>query len=166
MKEGFKNAIITQRSYGMKKIIGLVLIQFALIGCSPFIENRGFNHETLDISVVQIGVDTKDTIMEKFGSPSSTSLYPSQPGLKDSKWFFITKQTSTSAFFKPDTLNQQTVVVSFNEKDVVTEVQKIEGETVVAVNKNKTENTGYETNVMRDIFGNFGKYSAKTPGQK
>ncbi len=150
----------------MKKNIGLVFVSFIITGCSPFIENRGFNNETLDISLVQVGTDTKDTIMEKFGSPSSTSLYPSQPGLKDSKWFFITKQTSTSAFFKPDTQSQQTVVVSFDEKDIVTEVQKIEGETVVAINNTKTENTGYETNVMRDIFGNFGKYSAKTPGAK
>ncbi len=150
----------------MKNILSLIVIQFALLGCSPFIENRGFNHETLDISLIKVGVDTKDSVMEKFGSPSSTSLYPSRPGRKDSKWFFITKQTSTSAFFKPDTLKQQTVVVAFDEKDVVTEVDKIEGETVVAINKGKTENTGYESNVMRDIFGNFGKYSAKTPGQK
>ena len=134
--------------------------------CSPFIDNRGFNHETLDMTKITIGVDTKDSVMEKIGSPSTTSLYPTQPGVVDSKWFYITKRTSTKAFFSPETLHQQTVVICFDEKNVVSDVLKIEGETVISLNPNKTIGTGYETNVMRDIFGNFGRYSAKSPTQQ
>lgn len=147
----------------MKKYINLILITLIFSACSPFIDNRGFNHETLDISKITIGTDTKETVMEKFGSPSTTALYPSQPGSKDTKWYYITKRTSTSAFFKPKTLNQQTVAICFNDKNIVIDILKIEGETVVSMNPNKTISTGYESNVMRDIFGNFGRYSAKSP---
>lgn len=147
----------------MKKYIHLVLVTFIISACSPFIDNRGFNHETLDISKIIIGSDTKETVMEKFGSPSTTALYPSKPGNRDTNWYYITKQTSTKAFFKPETLNQQTIVVCFNEKGIVADILKIEGETVISMNPEKTASTGYESNVMRDIFGNFGRYSARTP---
>jgi len=147
----------------MRKLPALALTTFILSACSPFVDNRGFNHETLDLQKIAIGADTKETVMEKFGSPSTTSLYPSEPGSTDSKWFYITKRTSTTAFFKPETLNQQTVVVCFNEKNIVADILKIEGETVVSMNPDKTIGTGYESNVMRDIFGNFGRYSTKSP---
>ncbi|MDP5370139.1 MAG: hypothetical protein NWR39_00995, partial [Pseudomonadota bacterium] len=57
--------------------------------------------------------------MEKFGSPSTTALYPSQPGRSDTKCYYITKQTSTKAFFKPETINQKTVADCFNDKAIV-----------------------------------------------
>jgi outer membrane protein assembly factor BamE (lipoprotein component of BamABCDE complex) len=147
----------------MKKYISLLLTAFLFSACSPFIDNRGFNHETLDLTKVIIGTDTKETLMEKIGSPSTTSLYPTQAGAKDSKWFYITKKTSREAFFKPETLNQQTIVICFDDKDVVRDILKIEGETVISMNTEKTESTGYESNAMRDIFGNFGRYSTKSP---
>ncbi len=147
----------------MKKYIHLILATVIISACSPFIDNRGFNHETLDISKIAIGTDTKETVMEKFGSPSTTALYPSKPGRSDTKWYYITKQTSTKAFFKPETLSQQTVAICFNEKGIVDDILKIEGETIVSMNPEKTVSTGYESNVMRDIFGNFGRYSARSP---
>ena len=147
----------------MKKYVTLILTTLIISACNPFIDNHGFNHETLDISKIAIGTDTKDSVMEKFGSPSTTALYPSHPGDTDTKWFYITKRTSTKAFFKPETLHQQTVAICFNNKNIVTDILKIDGETVVSMNPDKTASTGYESNVMRDIFGNFGRYSAKSP---
>jgi outer membrane protein assembly factor BamE (lipoprotein component of BamABCDE complex) len=147
----------------MKNRIFALLIVLHCAACSPFIDNRGFNHETLDLTKIVIGTDTKETLLEKFGSPSTTSLYPSTPGGHDSKWFYITKKTSRKAFFNPETLNQQTVEVCFDDKGIVRDVLKIEGETAVSLNSDKTASTGYESNAMRDIFGNFGRYSARSP---
>lgn len=147
----------------MKKIVHLAIISCLIAACDPFIDNRGFNHETLDLQKITAGVDTKDTVREKFGSPSSEPFFPTHAGTKDTQWFYITKRTSTNAFFEPKTLLQQTIVVSFNAQNIVTDVKKIDGEHAVKVNDNKTESTGYESNAARDIFGNFGRYSVKAP---
>ena len=147
----------------MKKIISLSLLSGLLIGCEPFIENHGYNQETLDAGKIQINVDTKETIQEKMGTPSSTSIFPIRKGNVETEWFYITKRTSSKAFFTPDTLNQQTLVIGFNEKGIAVDVQMHDGEKRIPLNPRKTESTAYESNVMRDIFGNFGKYTNKTP---
>ncbi|MDP3371370.1 MAG: outer membrane protein assembly factor BamE [Candidatus Paracaedibacteraceae bacterium] len=147
----------------MKHLIHIALTGCLITACDPFIDNHGFNHETLDLQKITIGLDTKDTVREKFGSPSSEPFFPTHAGTKETQWLYITKRTSTNAFFEPKTLLQQTIVVSFSEKDIVTNVKKIEGEHVVEMNKNQTESSGYESSVARDIFGNFGRYSVKAP---
>lgn len=150
-------------SLHMKKLIHFALIGYFVSACDPFIDNRGFNHETLDMQKISVGVDTKDSVREKFGSPSSESTFPTHAGSKGTEWFYITKRTSTNAFFQPKTLLQQTVIVSFNEQNIVTNIKKTDGEHIVEMNKNKTESTGYESSAARDIFGNFGRYSVKAP---
>jgi outer membrane protein assembly factor BamE (lipoprotein component of BamABCDE complex) len=145
----------------MKRIF--LFLSLILAGCQPFIDNRGYNQETLELADIRIDTDTQETIREKLGTPSTTSIFPEKEGRTASKWFYITKRTSTSAFFTPETLMQQTYVISFDAKGIVCDVQKFIGETQVPVNQRKTESTGYESSVLRDIFGNFGRYSNKKP---
>jgi outer membrane protein assembly factor BamE (lipoprotein component of BamABCDE complex) len=149
----------------IKKLVVALSLLIVFSGCTPFVDNRGFNSELLDIKEIIVGSDTKDKVAEKFGSPSSTSLFPTEPGKGGSRWFYITKKTATTAFFKPETLKQQTIVIYFDPANVVTKVEKIDGEAKVDPNPNKTETTGYESNAMRDLFGNFGRYSGKKSSQ-
>ena len=143
--------------------LNLLLASF-LAGCSPTLDSRGYNPEAMDISKIQIGVDTTQTVQEHFGSPSTTSVFedPSKGG----SWYYISKKTSTTSFYAPDTLEQQTVVIRFDAGGIVRDVHKYQGEHPVVPIDRKTESTGYETSIMRDIFGNFGRYSAqKKPAQ-
>ncbi|MCX7338863.1 MAG: outer membrane protein assembly factor BamE [Alphaproteobacteria bacterium] len=152
----------------MKKIYHLIplsLIIACFSGCTPTIDSRGYNPETLDLNKIQLGVDTKETIQEKFGSPSTTSTFPDSN--QRQSWYYVSKKTSTTSFHTPQTLEQQTIVIAFDPKDIVREVKKIDGEnTNIEPNQKKTETTGYESNVLRDVFGNFGKYSTRDPNAK
>ena len=134
-----------------------------LAGCYPTIDSRGFNPETLDLTKIQIGIDTKQSIQEKFGSPSTGSSFPTEN--QEQNWYYISKKTSTTSFYHPKTLEQQTVVITFDAQGIVRNVQKFQGEHPVVPIDRKTETTGYESSVMRDIFGNFGRYSSQKPKQ-
>jgi outer membrane protein assembly factor BamE (lipoprotein component of BamABCDE complex) len=150
--------------YYMSRVVfflNLFLINL-LIGCSPTIDSRGYNPETLDITTIQIGVDTKQTIQEKFGTASTVSAFSND---QYQNWYYISKKTSTTSFFHPDTLEQQTVVITFDPQGVVRDIQKYQDETPIKPVDRKTETTGYESSVMRDIFGNFGRYSSQKPKQ-
>ncbi|NBT85004.1 MAG: outer membrane protein assembly factor BamE [Alphaproteobacteria bacterium] len=140
--------------------LNLFLISFLLVGCYPTIDSRGYNPETMDVKKIQIGVDTMQTIQERFGSPSTSSAFGDEN--KGHNWYYISKRTSTTSFYRPETLEQQTIVLRFDAQGIVRDVAKYEGEHPVIPIDRKTETTGYETSIMRDIFGNFGRYSSQS----
>ncbi len=140
--------------------LNLCVVVF-LSGCYPTIDSRGYNPEMLDLTKIQTGVDTKQSVQEKFGSPSTISSFPTEN--QEQNWYYISKKTSTTSFYHPETLEQQTVVITFDQQGTVRDVQKFQGENPIVPVKRKTETTGYETSVMRDIFGNFGRYSSQKP---
>lgn len=142
----------------------LTLVLFC--GCSPHIDSRGYNIETINEANVKIGVDTQQIIQERIGTPSTVSLFsPTQQG---QSWYYISKKTSSTSFHQPDTIEQHVLVIDFNNQGIVQNVRRFEGEHQIETVDRKTETSGYESGVLRDIFGNFGKYSgasAKQPRQ-
>ncbi|RZI46599.1 outer membrane protein assembly factor BamE [Candidatus Finniella inopinata] len=134
-----------------------ILALVFLCGCSPRIDSRGYNIETINTADVKVGIDTQQTIQERLGSPSTVSLFsPTQQG---QSWYYISKKTSSTSFYQPDTLEQHVFVIDFNNKGVVQNIRRFEGEHQVEAVNRKTETSGYESSMLRDIFGNFGRYS-------
>ncbi len=148
------------------KFVFALSLAMAGAACTPIIHKGGYNHENFDFSQIIPGKDTTDSVMGKLGSPSSKNVFPVDPRKGGSEWFYISKKTQTTSFFKPETLDQQTIIIAFDAQDKVVSVKKLVGEAQIAISKDKTESTGYETSAIRDIFGNFGRYSGKkkTPG--
>jgi outer membrane protein assembly factor BamE (lipoprotein component of BamABCDE complex) len=92
------------------------------------------------------------------GSPSTTSLFPVE-GKKWSNWYYIYRKTETTSFFMPKVVDQLIIKVVLDEKGIVRELEQqkgVQGEEV-KVSKERTPTTGYESSVMRDVFGGFGK---------
>lgn len=128
-----------------------------LSGCTPVIENRGYDLEIVDPSKVRIG-QTKDEVLSILGSPSTLSTF------KDNAWYYVSKKVATKSFFKPDTLEQNVIIIQFSN-DVVTKIENLDKKHAVEVelSKNKTETMGYDTGILREVFGNFGRFSSNAP---
>lgn len=142
-------------NYFLNLVIGL-----GLAGCYPTVDHRGFNPEQMQLEKIENNISTKETVQDVLGSPSTTSLFPVE-GKNWTNWYYIYRKTETTSFFEPKVVDQLVVKVTLDEKDVVrnVETQKgIQGEKIKA-SKERTESTGYESSAMKDIFGNFNKYS-------
>ncbi len=73
---------------------------------------------------------------------------------------FLTGSETTS-FFEPKVVDQLVIKITLDEKDIVRNIETkkgVQGEAIKAT-KERTPTTGYESSVMKDIFGNFNKYS-------
>jgi outer membrane protein assembly factor BamE (lipoprotein component of BamABCDE complex) len=139
-------------------IFGVSILSL-LSACSPTIDSRGYNIETLEAATIQVGVDSQQTIQERLGTPSMISVFsPTQQG---QSWYYVSKKTSTTSFHFPDTLDQQVLAIDFNDQGIVQNIRKYQGETEIKPVKTITDTTGYESSALRDIFGNFGRYSGK-----
>ncbi len=126
--------------------------------CTHTIDNRGYDFEIVDTSRVQIG-QTKEQVLNVLGSPSTLSTF------KDNAWYYVSKKTATKSFFTPEMLDQKLVIIHFNN-DVVSNIEKKDKTQAVIVepSKNQTQTSGYESGVLREVFGNFGKFgSGKAP---
>ena len=137
-----------------------LVIGFGLAGCYPTIDHRGFNPEQMQLEKIENNISTKETVQNVLGSPSTTSIFPVE-GKNWTNWYYIYRKTETTSFFEPKVVDQLVVKVTLDEKDIVRNVdtQKgIQGEKIKA-SKDRTESTAYESSAMKDIFGNFNKYS-------
>jgi outer membrane protein assembly factor BamE (lipoprotein component of BamABCDE complex) len=146
------------------------LLVFVLMGCAPSVDVQGYNPDDLDISKIEVGKDTQETVQEKMGSPSFIGQFPSSTSLstsnKGTAWYYVSKTTSTTSFHHPDTMDQRCLHVVFNDEGLVIDKKLIIGETVIQPTKTTTPVKGHEGSIMKDIFGNFGRYAtqkAKNP---
>jgi outer membrane protein assembly factor BamE (lipoprotein component of BamABCDE complex) len=138
--------------------MGIAILALALLsGCSPRIDSRGYNIETINAAQVNVGVDTQKTIQERLGSPSTVSAFPTTQ--QGQSWYYISKKTSATSFYNPETLEQHVLVIDFNSQGIVQNVRRFEGEHQIECVNRKTETSGYESSLLRDVFGNFGRYS-------
>ncbi|MHA1558943.1 MAG: outer membrane protein assembly factor BamE domain-containing protein [Alphaproteobacteria bacterium] len=139
----------------------MLIICFLFQGCSPTIDYRGFDFKIAQQKPIKIAADTKETVMKKWGSPSLIS--ESEP---HQRWYYIYKKTSRLSFFEPKTLEQKVIIITFDSKDIVRTVDYRKGEEMVNVLAKITKTKGYESSLMRDIFGNFGRYLEKYDKKK
>jgi outer membrane protein assembly factor BamE (lipoprotein component of BamABCDE complex) len=140
-----------------------ILLCFCLIACTPNVDVRGFNPEHSDFKSIKLHEDTTNTVQEKLGSPGATGTFPDQSG--KTIWYYVYKKTSTTSFYRPETLEQKVVIIIFDKAGKVESIQEKNGEDPIEPNPNQTESAGYESTLMRDIFGGFGKYSSQKPKQ-
>ncbi len=144
----------------MKSHNWLWILAIFLVGCYPTIDHRGFNPEQIEFDKIQVDVSTKETVQDVLGSPSTTSLFPVE-GKNWTSWYYVYRKTETTSFFTPKVVDQLVVKVTLDDKDIVRAFEKqkgVQGEKIKASTE-RTATTGYESSVMRDVFGNFGKYS-------
>lgn len=140
-------------------VLPFLLVTVLSSGCAPTIDSRGFNAENVQFNQIKPGVQNKQQVQELLGSPSTISSF------NQSTWYYVSKKTSTTSFFTPEVLDQQVTVISFDNKDIVNFIKTYTGEEAKNVKPiaRKTETTGYETGVFREVFSNFGRMSSKKP---
>ena len=130
-----------------------------LSACAPKVEQQGFNSELVEFNKVQVGVHTKEQVLQILGSPSTMSAF------KDNKWYYVSKTVSSNAFLTPSTLEQKIVTISFNSAGVVSDIKVTTGEDAKAIKPvdRATKSAGYETGVLREVFGGFGRMGSQKP---
>ena len=79
----------------------------------------------------------------------------------DDIWYYITQRSRTFAFFKPEIIDQQVLVVRFDEADVVSEINRytIEDGLIVDPVTRETPTAGKELSVLQQLFGNIGRFA-------
>jgi outer membrane protein assembly factor BamE (lipoprotein component of BamABCDE complex) len=128
----------------------------AATACAPVQTYSGFLPERNDVQIAdpQPGVDTRSTVQQRFGTPSTTAVFD------QTAWYYVTSVQERVAFYDPETTDRRVMVVRFNG-DTVAAVEKfgLERGRLVTYNDEVTPTRGRELGILEQLLGNVGNTS-------
>ena len=134
-------------------LAGAAVAAASATACAPVMTYSGFPVEasTTVIQEPQVGVDTRDTIQQRYGTPSTMGM------LDSNAWYYLSEVHSQVAFYNSHITDRHVMVVRF-EGDTVSAVEKygIERGRIVNYDTHVTPTRGRELGVLEQLLGNVG----------
>ena len=132
----------------------------ALAACSPRIDQRGNLLDPDAVLAVQPGIQTKDQVAQLLGTPSTVATF------SDKTWYYISKKTSRIAFWTPDVLDQEVLMIKFDDGGIVSDmkVYGLENGHDITPDPNITPTYGRELTILQQLLGNLGRFGGSGTG--
>ena len=126
-----------------------------LAACSPNLSNHGNIPDVEIVKSIRLGKSNRDQVQAMLGTPSAVATFDKEA------WYYVGSRTSQIAFWEPDLLERKVLVIRFDKKGVVQQVERIgkqDGRDVQIVDR-KTPTRGKELTVLEQLLGNVGKFT-------
>jgi outer membrane protein assembly factor BamE (lipoprotein component of BamABCDE complex) len=135
------------------------LAALGLVACSVPVNQHGNLPEKSALEELKPGVTDKATVTRILGSPSSIATFD------DNTWYYISQKTKDVAFFRPEVVDQQVLVIDFDKNGVIRDVRhrSLEDGQAIEPNPNATPAAGREFSFIEQLIGNFGKFNSNNP---
>ena len=142
---------------GLRRLGAGVLVAAAVSACTPIIRNHGYVPAEAELALVEVGVDTRETVTQKIGRPSTSGL------LNDEGWYYVQSQYRTVGPREPKEVNRQVLVVTFNEAGTVDNIARfgLEDGNVVEISRRVTESNIKGITIIQQLLGSFGQIRAE-----
>jgi outer membrane protein assembly factor BamE (lipoprotein component of BamABCDE complex) len=137
---------------------GMALIVVAgLAACSPVYRNHGYVPAEDELSLLEVGVDTRETVGQKIGRPSTSGL------LNDEGWFYVQSRYKLVGPREPKEIDRQVLVINFSEAGVVENIGRfgLEDGRVVEISRRVTESNIKGVSFVGQLLGSFGRIRAE-----
>jgi outer membrane protein assembly factor BamE (lipoprotein component of BamABCDE complex) len=132
-----------------------LLLCLALTACTPTLVINGYVPDDETLATIQSGIDTKDTVTAKLGSPSTVATF------NDNTWIYANKRTEVFAFFEPKVIGQSVIAINFDSEGRVEELRRyaLEDGRIIDPVTRKTPTQGRELRFLEQLFGNVGRFN-------
>lgn len=133
-------------------VLGLAAIG-ALSACAPVVSHRGYIPDEDKLSSISPGVDTKQTVVERLGTPSTIANFDS------SVWYYVSSEEHQTAWKEPKTVERSVVAIEFDDQSKVRDVKRFSTDDSrdIRMVKRKTPTKGRELSFWEQMFGNVGR---------
>lgn len=137
--------------------------------CAPVVATQGFQAVDAKPQDIQAGVDTRETVLAKLGTPSTTSTFET-----DSVWYYLTQTTQRYTYNKPEVSQRSVTEITFSEGgDQVAGVRTLglEDGRQIAMERRETPTRGRQLTILEQLLGNVGRGQLprtedEVPGQR
>lgn len=134
----------------------MLAVVAAVAACSPVYRNHGYVPSEEELALVEVGTDTRETVGQKIGRPSTSGL------LNDVGWFYVQSRYKEFGPRQPKEVDRQVLAVTFNEAGTVENIARygLEDGRVVEISRRVTETNVKGMSFIQQILGNFGRVQA------
>lgn len=127
-----------------------------LAACSAQMRTHGYVPPQEDLDNVIVGVDTRDTVNDTLGVPTTFGA------VKDGNYYYVRSQFKQLGMFKPEEISREVVAVSFDDKGVVRNIERfgLENGEVIVLEHRVTETSVPDLGFIRRLISTIGGPSA------
>jgi outer membrane protein assembly factor BamE (lipoprotein component of BamABCDE complex) len=141
----------------LSRTLCLVLL-LALTGCGWLEFKPQLRGNRIDPDVLKelvVGTSTKADATALLGSPTSRATFD------DNRWIYISEITQPQIARTQVVLSQNVVVLNFDDKGVLRNVERLNQEDALPVTMvaRATPSPGSEASLLQQLFGNVGRYN-------
>ncbi|CAN5318213.1 outer membrane protein assembly factor BamE [soil metagenome] len=127
----------------------------SLGACAPVVGLHGF--QVVDVAPADIvaGTDTKETVLARLGTPSTTSTFE-----KDQIWYYISQTTEQYTYNLPQVSQRSVTEITFNEADgKVAQVRTLglDDSQKIAMERRETPTRGRSLTILEQLLGNVAR---------
>ena len=122
--------------------------------CAPIVGQNGFQAIDARPRDIVAGTDTKQTVLTKLGTPSTTSTFE-----RDNVWYYISQVTEKYTYNRPQVTQRSVTEITFNDAGQVAEVRTLgldDGQQI-AMNGRETPTRGRQLTILEQLLGNVGR---------
>ncbi|MBV9992244.1 MAG: outer membrane protein assembly factor BamE [Alphaproteobacteria bacterium] len=132
----------------MKASVLCVLLGALLMGCTPVVSQRGYLQDLDNEAGIDPTNDTKTTIQQRLGYPSTEATFGSDA------WYYISSVEKQIAFFTPTIESRAILAIYFDKDGKVTDIKHytLQDGHVVAFESRETPTRGKELTFLQQLF--------------
>ena len=136
-------------------ILAVATLAVSAAACAPVVGLHGFQVVDVKPSDIVAGTDTKETVLARLGTPSTTSTF--EPG---QVWYYISPTSERYTYNRPQISQRSITEITFNKDDSkvagVRTLGLADGEKV-AMERRETPTRGRSLTIMEQLLGNVAR---------
>lgn len=137
-----------------KLLIAALTAAALTAACAPVIGQNGFQAVDAKPADIVAGTDTRETVLTKLGTPSTTSTFES-----DSIWYYMSQVTEKYTYNRPQVTQRTITEITFNDAGQVAAVRTLglEDGQRIAMNDRETPTRGRQLTILEQLLGNVAR---------
>ena len=137
------------------RLLAAAALIVGVAACTNIDRKHGYIPEEEDLQFIVVGVDTKETVADVVGRPSTSGI------LTDGGWYYVESKFRVYGLRENKEIAREVVAISFDEDGVVENIEHfgLEDGQVIAISRRVTDSNIKGVTFLRQLFGNIGNFN-------
>lgn len=130
-----------------------VSLGLSLSACASVYRNHGYVPSSEELAEIKPGVDTRDSVAESVGTPSSSGV------LDSGGYYYVAIRMRHYGARAPEIVSRELVAINFNPSGVVTGIERYQlaDGRVIPLERRVTSSNVEDKTFLRQLVGNIGR---------
>lgn len=141
----------------IKKTVRVAIVSavvLSLSACVARYRNHGYVPTQEELAEIVVGVDTRDSVVEAVGPPSSLGV------LNESGYYYVSSRYRLYGATAPKVIERQLVAISFSNSGVVKNIERfgLEDGNVIVFERRVTDSSVENNGFLRQLLSSLGNF--------